>query len=370
VEQTKTAGADAPLEVDAPTVLPEDPAALDAPATADALPAADRPLSESVETVAGDDMGLSGPGQVDHGEIADVGGDPATVDGLAGELDGLLDAPDSSSGLDGRNPAADGGHATEPQPGAFHPDGSGDPDLTIDTTMGGNPASDAGLGDGSAAGKLTERQQAVVDAYKAEANAAAADGDFDKADRAAQAVQDFLVEEGVREAPAAPTTAEGTEMITSYGSIGGGSKPVWNPKTGEVEQADSLEGVEHSRFVTESVQMEQTGTDADGDGGDGTGEPPSTGGGVEDRAPGGDAPDRHRDFTDAFLESKLEAEGHGDIDPHPDDVGGVAIGAPPTDVTSPVEQYEEGYAPAPEYDVHDVDELHHDLTPEEEFLEH
>jgi hypothetical protein len=288
------------------------------------LPEAERPTAH---------QGPSGDGTIVGG--VDAVGAPAydTVPDLAGtdptamdpQLEAILNAEDTSGGLDGRNDAQlDTGGPTDP-----------------------NAEAPAGGLEG-AAGKANARQQDVLDAFKEKAFEAAEKGDYGTADKIAEQANQFMIDEGIKEAPAETTTGAGTELITGFTSLGGGPKQVWDPEKGEVVQVDGTSESGGTVYGSEATQMNQSGTAASGDGGEGT-KPSTTTGANEDRTEdSGGLPDHLRDpsagIDDEHEAIRWESELGGDVDPHPEAdhtafVGEINAGSA-EDYTA---EYEEGH---------------------------
>jgi hypothetical protein len=234
--------------------------------------------------------------------------------------------------------------------------------------MGGNPYAGRGLLDGTAFGALKPWEQDTLKGYWEEAQKAQAEGNQKELDRIRQKTFDYLVEIGAKPEPEkkelgvsglAPvgyvegdgvqTPGEGAKKLKEvYGGDNWGGffqgLSDWIMGKSNPDRREILEGTE--RDLAESSQPGK--------------------GSVEDRAPEAEGPDFHREFTDAYLESRRKAMAGAEVNPNPNDVRGAPVGSPPTDYTAPVEQYEEGHVPQEEYDIDDRPR-EYDLKPEEEF---
>lgn len=319
-----------------------------------AIPEHEAPEAGSVEAIGGDAVGIEGP-TTDHGDIEQVGGGPASIGDMA-ELDDLLAGNQGYGGLDGRNDAGDAGHRGS----------AGEvPDFGAGSGGIGNPH--AGILDKSAAGKLPSHQQAVLDQYNQEARDAAAKGDFDAANEAAEKTQNFLAEIGAGP-PASGDGGGKPELITNFGSGQAGPKQVWDPEKGEVVIVEEGTETEHEEYVSESAQLKATGTAASSPQDDGSSPPPDEGDLAEDQTPdsGTEAPDLHSDFYDQYQDMKFDAIRGADVDPNPNADYASVTGDPDTDHTDLHAEYGEGYEPV-DPDAYEGREI--DTVPDEEFME-
>lgn len=323
--QSDRGGADREVLAEREQVEPED-LRPDAPDLREAeapgsLPEAEQPSSDH-GVVGGGSENVGSVGTPAYDEVPDLPG--AGSGPVDARLEAILNAEDTSGGLDGRNDAQfGGGGATDPN--AEAPSG----------------------GLEGAAGKVPEHVQAVLDNYNAEAREAAAKGDYEEVDKIAGRTHQFLIDEGIKTEPAesAASTGEGTDLITNFGSLGGGQKQVWDTESGEVKLVDSTEGSGGQGFVTEVAQMQQTGTAASGDGGEGTA-PPKTTGANEDRGEDSEGlPDHVGDpsdgIDDEYQTVRFESATGGDVDPDPNadyDSFGGPIDDDPTDYAAEYEQ--------------------------------
>lgn len=371
-ESTRDGGA-AGAQVDGPPTGPEDHAPVQPEDLADVpgqggvplgdqsegggLSQAETPDAASVHDL-GDSGGIEGPAD----QRADVQGIETGRDVLdLDELDDLLGGTQGVGGLDGRNPVGDAGRVGSA--GEVPDFGDGGP---LGHTPGG------GFGE-HAAGKLPAHQQAVLDGYDQEAREAAANGDYDAADAAAEKAQQFLQEVGAAPPDSGGDGGSKYDMVSNFGSGQEGPKQVWNSETGEVELVDGDTETNSEGFVTEAEQLKQTGTAASSEQQDGqpaeAGPPPTDGGGMaEDRTPdsGPEAPDLHRGFTDAYREHNWAAQRGADVDPNPnDDPGAVMDGSPDADHTDLHAEYEQGYVP----DEADLEDTEIDSGIEEQFMD-
>ena len=299
---------------------PDEPGQLGDQGESSGLPTHEDPAVTVDRAVGSGDMQMEGPAS-DYADPNEIGldADP-TLD-----VEDLLEAGQGYGGLDGRNPASDGGGGTQP----------------------GNELP-AGVLDQSAAGKIPTKQQDVLDVFKQAATEAAAAGDEVAANSIAKATADYLVEIGVKEeeqeAPAdEAASGEGKWQITTMGTGSGESRQVWDDELGEVVIVNPDVQTKGSKMGSEGVQMKATGTAASSSQ---DGQPaPGADGANEDRGVEYDAPDLHAGFTDAYRGHKIETTLGSDVDPDPNADGGTAIGEPVTDFEPYVAEYDEGYSP-------------------------
>ncbi len=228
---------------------------------------------------------------------APAGSDPAD---FINEFDEAMAAGDAPGGLDGRNDSvASGGHGTDP-----------------------NAEPPAGGLEG-AAGRYPDHINAVLDQQRAAALQAAADGNFEEADRIAGETQQFLIDNGLKEAPSDEPT---TELITNFGSGTDDPKQVWDSETGEVVEVSADTENESVPMGTEAEQLKQTGTAASGDGGEGTSTPSNSTGAnkltTEDDAGVDDhIRDPSQGWGDEHEAIRWATATGGAVDPPPEDVG-------------------------------------------------
>jgi hypothetical protein len=288
------------------------------------LPESEQPGGDHAPAGDGSEIGgdTTALGKPVYDEVPDVpGAGPGSLDP---DLEAILNAEDTSGGLDGRNDAQfDGGGPTDPNAGG---------------PMGGLEG---------AAGKVNVGQQAVLDHYKAKALAAAANGDYEAADKIAGQAQQFLIREGINQPPPEPETdtGTGTDLISGAGRLGGGPQHVWDNETGEVKLVDSTEDSGGTVYASKYSQLGQVDTDASGVGGEGAAPPASTGTN-EDRTEDGEGlPDHLRDpsagIDDEYEVKQWETATGGDVDPDPNadhrSVGG-PVDDDPTDYVAEYDQ--------------------------------
>lgn len=341
-----------PVGVDGRGGEPLDPAdVLDLPgpeqrladqAEGDQLPRAEQPTSDHHAGLGGEQLeeaGVTGPSD-DRGELLE-GADPHDLDAVLGVED-LLAGDHADGGADGRNPA-DGGRAPA-LPG------------TAGYEQAAGRASDAAGAAEGTLGAVEPWQQDVLDRYKAEADAAAATGDFDGADKAAAKTEEFLAEIGARP-PAASGAAEAPPEAGEDVDVGvtGSATPVATTADGELRQtegqrelAEDFEGswleklsdfISSDTAATEKGQALQQAEQAldDVEAAPPPADPPPN----EDRTPdqGYEGPDLWGEFTDAYQEAKLAAIRGAEVDPDPNADPGGHVAPPDTDPTDFVAEY-------------------------------
>ncbi len=345
-----------PVDID--DELPIDIDELDDPATGEQLPAAEDPEAHDPTDVDTGDFDIDVGGlDEDHGNATDVmDHDPGD---FADELEEFLAEDQAYGGLDGRNPTDSGGGKTSP----VDPADGFDPDVS--NPIGGiDPSLDG------AAGKLSERDQATVDALKDKIFALSQEDPSKENAKQAEALA-AQVQSIVN--PNATSGAEVPEKATSAGAtpvpIHEGEDGIRNTK-GNEELAEEYEGgtlewiadlisgsgTDDTRSQTLN-QIESELKDLEGSN--------------EDRIEDDEGPSMPGldDFIDQYNDIQLEARLGADITPTPDDTGGgPATGSVDDDPTDFVAQYEQGhYSPTEE----DLIEAAADLpiTPDEEFFE-
>ena len=317
---------------------PVDPEDLANPVDGDSMPtaASDEQAPDSLEGMTGDGLGadLSSPKQPDADELG-----AETIE----DLDDLVVDTDGVGGLDGRG---------------F--DGGGSSNI-------GGPGYNDGLEDGSAAGALPAHQQAVIDNYAAQAQEAAANGDYAEAARIGNEAANFMREiQGLEPVDFEAAEAEQETSIwddfwgdagdagKGFGVVGGLNK--------EQAEAAGITDVEKKELEVVKTEVENL-LDEEDSGQD------ATGSGVDDydESAGLGGSDPWQEFTDSYFEGKREADAGADIDPGPDGGFDVAPEMGELNYTDTVAQYEEGAVVAT-YDVDD-EFPEPDMTPDEEFYD-
>ncbi|MEO1056480.1 MAG: hypothetical protein AAFY28_06135 [Actinomycetota bacterium] len=289
----------------------------------------------------GDARFETGSDMADDTIEAPAGTDPAD---FINDFDEAMAAGDAPGGLDGRNDSvASGGHATDPN---------------AEAPTGGLEG---------AAGRYPDHINAVLEQQRDAALKAAADGNFEEADRIAGETQQFLIDSGLKDAPPEETP---TEMITNFGSGTSDNKQVWDPEAGEVVEVSADTESESVPMGTVAEQLKQTGTAASGDGGEGTNAPSNSTGAnkltTEDDAGMDDhIRDPSRGWGDEHSEIRWETATGGAVDPPPEEVGSWTtdtIDADPDDMISqPVGP--EDAAPYGEVPDEIDDDIDHEFTP-------
>ncbi len=278
-----------------------------------------------------------------------------------------------------------GGDLAFSGPGKYSDGRGGDADVGTMETGIGNPH--AGM-DRSAAGKLPPHVQGTIDAYKEKAFEAAANGDFEGANRWAGAVSEELgkgpgtdgSQPPANDTPGAETggvdpgakgpeeerdwtddfkdtVKEGFSNLISGKAAAGGKTPTQEAAEQIDAELDANAGAE-STGLGEKERIEQAaeaakesgGTNVDGSTAVTNAAKKGNGGATEDRTPESEGgPDVAREFTDQYQQMKMKAKAGSEVNPG-DNVQGPAGEYAHVDSETYTGNYGEGgvYAPTEE----------------------